>query len=143
MAQQRGELRMAKLNANPTVEANAAFDIIQPGDYTMRVEEITEFVSQNSGNTCWKVRFSHVNPADCLKLDGTPAANAGALFDNGLVISPPEKQGKLRSLVEALGATWTDLDSDDLVGLECTVKVKLGEWQGDQKNEVARYLPVA
>lgn len=134
---------MARLNANPSVEANVAFDVVAPGEYVMRVEEVTEFVSQNSGNTCWKVRFSYAEPSSICKVNGDPAKNVGGLFDSGLVISPAEKQGKLRSLVEALGLRWSDLDSDDLVGKECIVKVKLEEYQGEQKNGVARYLPIA
>ena len=130
-----------RLNANPTVEANAAFDLVKPGEYTMRVEEITDFVS-SKGNTCWKARLSYSNPGECTKLDGTPANNPGQLFDNGLVIAPPEKQGKTRSFVEALGLTWGDLDSEELLGLECKVKVKLEEYQGEQKNAVGRYLPL-
>lgn len=130
---------MPRLNANPTVEANAAFDLVKPGEYTMRVEEVSEFTSQ-SGNTCWKARLSYANPAETTKLDGTPAANPGQIFDNGLVVFPPEKQGKVRSFVEALGRSWADLDSDELIGLECTVKVGLEEYNGEQRNVVKRYL---
>jgi hypothetical protein len=131
---------MAKLNANPEVEANVTFDVIKPGEYTMRVEEITEFVSQNSGNTCWKTKLSFAAGQDFVKLDGTPAKNVGVIFDNSLVVAPADKQGKLRSFVEALGRNWEDMESEELIGLECIVKVGLEEYKGEQKNVAKRYL---
>lgn len=140
---------MATFNPNPNAEANLAFDIIQPGVYRMRIagsgeaEAIKPFTSQ-SGNQCLRIRFEFVDVGSLVKLDGTPALNAGALFDSGIVTYPEDKQGKLRSLVEACGFEWGQIsDTDALVGCELDVKVGLGEYQGEQKNEVKRYLKAA
>lgn len=133
---------MPKLNANPNAEANVAFDVVRPGTYRMRVKEITEFDAQ-SGNHCWRARLEYVDTAALDKLDGSgPANNPGTLLDSSLVVEPADKQGKVRSFVEALGAEWTDLDSDDLIGLECDVKVGVEEYQGEQRNVAKRYLKV-
>lgn len=130
---------MAKLNANPNVEANLAFDVIQPGTYNLRVKEIVPFTAQ-SGNECWRVRLEFADVSMLNKIDGTPAKNPGTLLDNSLVVSPKDKQGKLRSFVEACGKLWGDLDSDDLIGLEVQAKIGLEEYNGEQKNIVSRYL---
>lgn len=134
---------MPQFTPNPTAEANAAFDVIQPGTHRMRIVEITDFQSQ-SGNKCLKVRMEYVDPSSLTKLDGSPAANPGNLFDNGLVFEPADKQGRLRNFVEACGKTWGEVsDTDDLVGLEVDVKIKLDEYNGEQSNKVSRYLAPA
>jgi len=133
---------MARLNANPTVEASLAFDVVKPDTYDMRVETIEEF-SAASGNTCWKVKLSYVDPSACTKENGEPATNPGNVFDNSLVVSPAEKQGKLRGFVEACGRAWTDLDSDELIGCDVTVKVIKEEYpqgSGNWSNKAGRYL---
>lgn len=140
---------MARLNVNPNAEASVAFDTIKPGIYRMRVKEVLT-VDQNgnafvsaSGNTCWRVRFEFADPGQVLNLSEAVAQNPGTLMDAGLVIDPAEKQGKLRGLVEALGMIWQDLDSDDMIGRECDVKVGLGEYKGEKRNEIKGYLKVS
>ena len=130
---------MAKLNANPNVEVNASFDVVKPGVYKMRVKEITEFTAA-SGSTCWRLRAEYADLGNLDKIDGSPASNPGTILDSGLVIAPADKQGKLRSMVEACGKQWADLDSDDLVGLEFDAKVDTEEYNGDLKNVIKRYL---
>jgi len=133
---------MARLNANPNAEASVAFDVVAPGEHTMRVESVDEFTA-STGNICWKVRLSYVDPSACLKENGTPAVNPGTLLDSSLVVSPAEKQGKLRGFVEACGRPWADLDSDELVGCDIQVKVIKEEYpkdSGNWSNRVGRYL---
>jgi len=65
---------MARLTANPNAEASAAFDVVKPGVYNMRVKEITEFTAQ-SGSTCWRARLEYAD-SGLDKYDGTgPATN--------------------------------------------------------------------
>lgn len=130
---------MPQLNANPNAEVNLAFDVVKPGTYRMRVKEITEFTA-SSGNTCWRVRLEFTDPSSLSKEDGTPVKNAGTLLDSSLVVSPAEKQGKLRGFVEACGLPWANLDSDDLIGREVDCNIKIEEYQGEKKNSVGRYL---
>jgi hypothetical protein len=126
---------------NPDVEASLAFDVIQPGTYVMRVAEVREQKVSEKGNTCVPVRFEYVDPTSLTKVDGTPASNPGGLFDNGIVILPRDKQSKLRSLVEACGKAWGEVrDLNELIGCELDVKVKIGEWNGEQRNEIGRYV---
>ena len=130
---------MAKLNANPNVEVNSAFDVVKPGVYKMRVASIEEFQAQ-SGSTCWRLRAEYAETGSLNKLDGAPANNPGTILDSGLVIAPADKQGKLRGFVEACGKQWADLDSDDLIGAEFDAKVGTEEYNGELKNVIKRYL---
>lgn len=128
---------MPRLTANPNAEANLAFDVVKPGTYRMRVKEIVEFTAQ-SGNTCWRARLEYAEPVD--RIDGQPAQNPGTVLDNSLVAAPADKQGKLRSFVEACGIGWSDLDSDQLVGCELVAKIDIEEYNGEQRNTVRRYM---
>jgi hypothetical protein len=131
---------MAKFTPNPNIESSGQFEVVKPGVYGMRVAELTEFTS-SKGNQCLKARLEFVDPSSCTKLDGNPATNPGNVFDNGLVMAPAEKQGKLRSFVEACGKNWSDVsDTDELVGAELQVNVGIEEYNGEQKNVVKRYL---
>ena len=131
---------MATFTPNPAAEASSAFEVIKPGVYDMRVKDITEFQAK-SGNQCLKVQLEFADPSSLVKLDGMPATNAGNVFDNGLVTSPAEKQGKLRSFVEAFGLSWGDVsDTDELIGKELKVNVGIEEYEGVQKNVAKRYM---
>src|SRR3989304_2098850 len=129
---------MPRLNASPNAEASIAFEVVKPGTYRLRILEITEFTAA-SGNTCWKVRFEYAEPSTLEKLSGGPASNPGNIFDNSLVVSPAEKQGKLRGFVEAAGLAWRDLESDELLAQEVLAKVGIEEYDGEQRNVVKRY----
>lgn len=131
---------MATFKPNPNAEATSAFDVVKPGPYLMRVKAITEFTAK-SGNECLKAELEFADPSSCTKLDGNPAQNPGHVFDNGLVTFPADKQGKLRSFVEACGKTWGELtDTDELIGCEVEVNVGVEEYEGNQKNVAKRYL---
>lgn len=138
---------MARLNANPNAEANVDFPVIKPCVARLRVKNIITAAEDGGplvsakGNTYWKIQLEYVDPTSLTKEDGSPVNGpAGSIFDNSIVVAPAEKQGKARGFVEALGAQWADLDSDDLVGLECDARIGIEEYQGNKKNTVARYL---
>ena len=131
---------MVKFSPNPEAEANASFDVIAPGVYRMRVSEISEFTSA-SGNECLKVKLDYVDPSGLQTVAGDVAKNPGSVFDNGLVTSPADKQGRLRNFVEACGYAWGEIsDTEDLIGSEVDTKLKIDEYKGEQSNKVARYL---
>jgi len=134
---------MVRLTANPEAEAQIVFDVVKPVDTQMRVVSIEEKDSKATpGNRYWSVRAEYVNPQGLEKLDGTGfAQNPGTIIDNSLVVFPAEKQGKIRAFVESLGAVWADLESEQLIGAVFTARLGLDEYQGVQRNIIARYLP--
>jgi len=138
---------MARITANPQAEADAGFDIAAPGIYPMRIEgsknmaAITEFDSKTTaGNRGLKIRLVFADPTAVNTIKGMPAKNLGSIIDNSILISPPEKQGKLRSLVEAAGLPWADFDTEQLEGMTVQAKVDIEEYKGEQRNVIRRYL---
>lgn len=137
---------MAILVPNPQAEADAGFDVAQPGTYRLRVEgsanfpAATEFTSK-SGNTCLKLRLVFADPTAVTTTKGSPAKNLGSIIEQSLVISPAEKQGKLKSCVESAGIDWLSFtDTDMLVGKEVNCLVGLEDYNGETRNVIKRYL---
>ena len=131
---------MSQFTPNPNVEVGNAFEVVKPGVYQMRVVSVSDFVSK-SGNSCVKVALEFIDKSACINLAGDYCKNPGNVFDNGLVMSPAEKQGKLRSLVEACGLTWGSVtDTNDLIGSEVKVNVGIEEYNNEQKNVAKRYI---
>lgn len=138
---------MARIVTNPAAEVDAGFDVGAPGVYPMRIEgsknmqAVTEFDSKTTqGNKGIKVRLVFADPTGVNTIKGEPAKNLGSIIDNSILIAPPEKQGKLRSLVEACSLPWSDFDTDQLVGQTVLVKVEVEEYKGEQRNVARRYL---
>ncbi len=138
---------MALINVDPNAEASASFDIARPGIYRLRIEgsenmpAATRLDSKKTpGNVCLRIRAVFADPTSVYKVNGDPAKLLGSIIDNSLLIEPKERQGKLRSMVEAVGLEWTNFDSDDLNGREFNAKVDVEEYNGEQKNVIRRYL---
>lgn len=140
---------MGRITVNPNAEANAAFDIVKPGVYQMRIQgsetfaAVQEFTAK-SGNQCIKVRLVYADPTACYKEDGNLARTLGSIIDSSIVIAPAEKQGKLRSVVESAGLSWTDFDTEDLASRELSVKIGVElDQNGEKRNFIQRYLKAA
>jgi hypothetical protein len=137
---------MAVLNVNPAAEAGSEFPVFQPGTYHMRVKEVTDrSIDPSNPKQDFKVVLEYVDPSALILVNGQPyegkADAAGSLFD--YIMQAPDKQWKLRQISDAAGLQWVDQDfTQTLVGQELDVKVKIEEYQGEQKNKVSRYLAV-
>jgi hypothetical protein len=127
---------MGLINVNPDAEVKSAFDVVQAGTYRVRIKEVED---RNPKNNDLKVTFNFVDaPAMVTNVQNEPCKNLGQLFDYVMLAS--DKQWKLRSLVEACGMVWQNLDEQDLVGRELDVTVKVEDYQGDKVNKVGRYI---
>lgn len=127
---------MGILRVNPDAEISVGFETIRPGTYRMRIVEV---VDRNPEKNDLKITLEHVNPGDCINLEGQPAKAVGKLFD--YVQLAADKQWKLRTLTEACGLPWSDFDPvADLPQREVDVQVKLEPYEGEQRNKVARYV---
>lgn len=130
---------MALLKTNPAAEVSAGFPTFKAGVYRMRVVKVED---RNPAKNDLKVTMAYADPSQLVTIDDKAYTGtldgAGSLFD--YVQLAFDKQWKLRTLVEAAGLTWGDMDDQDLVGKEVDVKVILEEYQGEQKNKVGRYV---
>jgi hypothetical protein len=128
---------MSLLNVNPEAEVSVGFTPVRPGTYRMRIKEVTD---RNPAKNDLKLVLEHVSPiSELLGIDGEVLkGNPGSCFD--YVMLDFEKQWKLRQVVEAAGLPWANLDTMDLQGKELDVIIKLEEYNGEQRNKVARYV---
>jgi len=138
---------MARITVNPNADADAGFDVAQPGVYRLRIEgsanfpAVTEFDSKKTpGNRGLKIRYVFADPTIVTTTEGKTAKNLGSIIDQSCLIYPADKQGKLRSLVESANLTWADFDTDDLDGKEVQAKVGVEEYNGVIRNKIERYL---
>lgn len=138
---------MVRITANPAAEADIGFENAAPGVYAMRCEgspnmnAVSEFDSKSTpGNKGLKLRWVFSDPSGVVTTEGKPARNLGSIIDQSCLFFPEDKQGKLRSLVEAAGLPWTDFDSEQLVGAEVLCKIELDEYNGTVRNKISRYV---
>lgn len=134
---------MGVVRVNPTAEAGTEFPVMKPGTYRMRIKAVEDRNNSETPKNDLKVTLEYVDGSQLIQLNGTPFNGkleaAGSLFDYiGLA---DDKQWKLRQIAEAAGLGWTDQDfAETLLGCELDVKVKIEEYQGEQKNKVGRYM---
>ena len=132
---------MVMLQANPNAEASVAFDVLQPQEAKVRVKSIEEKDSKSTpGNKLWEVRFEFVDPSSLIREDGQTATNPGTLIDSSLVVEPLDKQGRVKAFVLACGEQWANIDSDNLIGKELSIKTKVDTYNGEKSTKVGRYL---
>lgn len=135
---------MPRITVNPDVESAGGFPVWAAATYRLRVDEVKEKTS-GSGKAMLNVKLV---PVDVVNDDkGNPISSPGSLYDNIMVEPVKGKSGGtfsfLRPFVESCGLVWGDFDTDQLQGRECTAKVVIGEYNGNERNEVARYLKAA
>lgn len=138
---------MARITTNPQADADTEFDVAAPGVHLLRIEgsanfqAVSEFDSKSTpGNKGLKIRFVFADPTAVTTTEGQVAKNLGSIIDQSCIYFPEDKQGKLRSLVEAAGMAWADFDSQDLVGREVLCKVGLDTYNGTTRNKIERYI---
>lgn len=125
-----------KVTVNPDVQ-NTSFESVKAGTYLVTIKEIKD---RNPAKNDLEIRYEHVAQASELPgLDGEPIkGQPSGLYD--YVMLAPDKQWKLRQLVEAAGLMWNDFDTDDLVGTEVMVQIIEDNYQGSIKNKIKRYV---
>jgi len=129
---------MARLTVNPDAEVSTGFEAVKPGTYRMKIDSVKD---RNPEKNDLEVKLVHITPAsELVNIAGEPLKGIpSSIFDYVQLVF--EKQWKLRSLVEACGLPWGDLDPEvDLQGREVDVVIKLEEYQGEQRNKLGRYI---
>ena len=136
---------MPVINVNPNAEVSN-FSPIEPGTYTMRIRDIevrTEKADGTAANDC-KVTLEHVEPyASLTGTDGNQLKGPAQIVSCYPSLDP-EKQGMLRSIVEATGQAWEQFcanpDTDTLKGLELQAQLKVETYEGNVNNKFGRAI---
>lgn len=129
-----------KITVNPQAQASGDFGYAAPGDYTLRVVACEEKKKAGSEYSYleWKLEFADPNTPSVEKnADGT-SKKVSNIFENTSL--KPEAQFRLRDICEALGLTWGDFDTTQVIGMQARARVKLESYDGKIKNVVDRFI---
>ena len=118
------------------VEAGKDWKPVPDGFYLVKTKEVTQEVSEKSGQPYLKWTFEVVEP---IKYKGK------YLWYNTSL--QPQALFNLRNLLEAMETevpeSIVNLNLDDYVDLELCVEVEIGSYEGKKKNEIVDLLTVA
>lgn len=146
---------MPKISVNPDAKA-PEFVAVAPGEYTMKFERLDKDQVKQSEKGHWmtRMRLVHLTPIEQLTNINGEALKAtevpGSVFVNFMM--NPDWQGNLRQAIEATGQEWPkamEFDDelafgnwiqDSLENREVVARLKTSEYQGNWKNEVARFV---
>jgi len=127
---------MAQLNVN-LAGVSTGFDPIGPGIYQAEVDQVEPRLSKASGKPTvnWRYRI-------------TEGEHTGRLLFHNTSLQEHAKFS-FRATLEALGfdpdvldnEEGVSFDTDDLVGLQCTLVVVEGEYQGKTTDNIKKVLP--
>ena len=101
------------------------------GVYDVSVAKVEQTVSKSSGNPMLKVEFNVLD-------DGYQGRKLWANY-----VLTQAAMWKVKELFDALGldtSSIVDMDTEELVGLACKVKVAQREYDGDITNEIKKAM---
>ncbi len=126
------------ISVNPEAEVSANFAAVKAGTYAVRIKSVED---RNPEKNDLKVQYEHVTPvSELCGLDGGQLKGVPSGLTDYIMLAD-DKQWKLRTLTEACGLPWENYDpTTELNGKEVEVVVKLEEYQGEQRNKIARYV---
>ena len=134
---------MPRITVNPDVQAAGGRPVWAKGRYPLRIRDVQQTES-STGKAMLVVEYESTN--DVLDVDGNTVAGGGRIWDRVLIEPIQTKTGNtisfLRPLIESAGMDWSDFDTDDLVGKEVTARVTVGEYNGNERNEITGYVKV-
>lgn len=135
---------MGLLQVNPNAEVSS-FKAVKPGVYRMRVKSVEQRTENAKGDRVndLKVMFEHVaGKADLYDFAGQPLGDNMPQVVSTYPSLEMDKQGMLRSIVEATGITWQEFianpDTEVLVGKELDAQIKIEEYNGETNNKFGR-----
>lgn len=125
-----------------TVDVNTdstGFGYVEAGQYKLRVKSCDQAQGPNFPYLKWAFDFVDAN---VIATDGK--SKVGCVFENTTLKSGDNAQFALKRVCDALGLVWGDFDTDQTIGVEFDAMLKVApNNNGEMRNEVAKYLPVA
>ena len=121
-----------KIHVDINADASG-FDYAEPGKYVLRVKKVEEKQGPNAPYLNVEMEFADPN------ILGIKGKKVGSIWEICTLSTKNNAQFRLRQVVEAVGLTWGDFDTADLVGQELTAEVGTELYQGNMKNIVTKY----
>lgn len=106
-------------------------ELLPEGTYPASVAKVEQVLSKSKGNPMLKVEFN-------IEADGYTGRKVWANY-----VLTPAAMWKVQELFKALGLeadAILEIDTDDLVGMTCQLKIAQREYEGDIQNEVKKAL---
>lgn len=122
-----------RITVDPNTEASG-FDYVVSGPYRLRIVKV-EMRKKEHPYLNWEFELADSN------VKGVKGKQPGHIFEITTLKSGSNAQFRLRQVCDALGLTWGDFDTDEVVGMECDAYLKSKEWQGNISNEVDKFIP--
>ena len=126
-----------RINVDPDT-SSSGFGYANPGRYRLRVAADAEMKEGPKGAYLnWRFEFAdpNVKPVD------PEAKKVGTIFEITTLKKGDNAQFRLKQLCDALGRTWGDFDTSELIGHEFEAEVDIETYQENIKNVVKRYIP--
>lgn len=128
---------MPRINVNPNATVSN-FEPVAAGTYRMKFIAVEQKMKQGGEHPYLEWQLEQV----AQDVKGIHGGSAGRVYD--VTTLKPDAQFALRGLVEAVGLSWQDFDTEDVIGREVDVVLSLGTNQsGKPRNEVEKYIRAA
>ena len=125
-----------RISVDPNTDSSG-FGYVEAGSYRLRVVKATVMEGPKAPYINWEFELTDVNVK---ATDGK--SKVGHIFEITTLKVGNNAQFALKRVCEALGIEWGEFDTDDVTGMECDTILKIGEYQGNQKNEVGKFIAV-
>ena len=120
---------------DPNADASG-FGHADAGRYTLRIVKITE-EKKNFPYLKLEAEFSDPNVK---ATDGK--SKVGHVFENMTLKTENNAQFRLRQFSDALGLTWGDFDTDDVIGMEFEAALNVDLFNPENPtNKIAKFFP--
>ena len=124
-----------RITVDPNTEASG-FDYVENGLYRLRVTKAPELKKKDYPYLNWEFELADPN------VKGIKGKQPGHVFEITTLKSGSNSQFRLKQVCNALGLTWGEFDTEDVVGMECDAYLKSKEYNGVFSNEVDKFVSV-
>ncbi len=124
-----------RIQVNPDTETSG-FGYVEPGQYRLRVVKVEQMKGKKAPYLHWEFELTDSNAK---ATDGK--SMPGHIFKNTTLSTEKNAQFALKGIVEGLGLSWADFDTEEAIGLELDAQLKVREYEGKFANEIGRVIP--
>ena len=127
-----------RITVDPSTSSDG-FGYAAAGRYTLRVQKVKQKHKDGSAFPYLKWEFSFVDPN--VKSASGDNPKVGSIFENTTLKAGDNAQFRLKGLCDALGVTWGDFDTDELIGRTFDAQVDIDSYQDTFSNKVKKFIP--
>lgn len=125
-----------KITVDPNTKASG-FGYVEAGEQRLRVIKVTYLEGPKAPYLKWELELTDPNVK---ATDGE--SKPGHIFENTTLKAGDNAQFRLKQICDALGVTWGDFDTDELIGTELSANLIIDEYQGKFSNKIGTCIPM-